>query len=472
MVTERKQRLQVNKIQEVKAVRHRIIAGAVSAVMSAVICLSAMDARCDRVLADSVSDLEAEISANQAAIEEKRREMQELEAQSSSAKEYIEALSEKMELQQQNIDLINGQIEDLEADIRERQEDITELEAVIAEQKSEIDVNIEAFRERLRSMYISGSDSMAEVLTGATDFYDLLARTELINRIAKYDDDMINELNNQLDEYNAQNDELNNQKAELEIRQQNAVEKRDILQGEMNGLIEEYDASNLTLESLKADAQLAQSDIDWLDSQNAALQDKIDDIKEQERIAAEKARKEAEERERKRQEKLRRQQELEQQQNSGGPSEVTVDYSKEVFSGNRSDIVDYAKTYLGVYYQWCGNYPAAGYYGLDCSHFTYRVLEHFGLMDYYMDSRGQCRYCTPISESELQPGDLVFYYNSGGTVEHVTMYIGSGQIIGCQGGGSSTTTQAAAEAANAKVKIVSLYSDSRYKTFGRVPGMD
>lgn len=430
-----------------------------------------MDARSDRVMADSVSDLEAEISANQAAIEEKRKQMEELEAQSSSAKEYIEALSEKMELQQQNIDLINGQIEDLEADIEERKEQISDLEDVIAEQKSEIDVNIEAFRERLRSMYISGSDSMAEVLTGASDFYDLLARTELINRIAKYDDDLIDGLNNQLDEYNAQNDELNNQKAELEKQQQNAVEKRDILQGEMNGLIEEYDESSLTLESLMADAQLAQSDIDWLDSQNAALQDKIDDIKEQERIAAEKARKEAEEKERQRQEELRRQQE-QAQQNSGGSTEVTVDYSKEVFSGNRSDIVEYAKTYLGVYYQWCGNYPASGYYGLDCSHFTYRVLEHFGLMDYYMDSRGQCRYCTPISQSELQPGDLVFYYNSGGTVEHVTMYIGNGQIIGCQGGGSSTTTQAAAEAANAKVKIVSLDSDRRYKTFGRVPGMD
>lgn len=449
--------------------RHRIIAGTVSAVLSAAICLSVMNAGADRVLADNISDLEAEISANQAAIEEKRREMEELEAQSSSAREYIEALSEKMELQQQNIDLISGQIEDLEADIQERKDDIAEMEIIIGEQKSEIDENIEAFRQRLRSMYISGSDSMAEVLTGATDFYDLLARTELVNRIAQYDDDMIDSLNNQLDEYNAQNEELNNQKAELEIQQQLAMERLDVLQGEMNGLIEEFDQSTLTLNSLKANAQLAQSDIDWLDSQNDALQAKIDDIKEQERIAAEKAKREAEERERQRQEELRRQQELQQ---SGGSSEVTVDYSREVYSGNRSEIIDYAKTYLGIYYQWCGNYPASGYYGLDCSHFTYRVLEHFGLMDYYMDSRGQCRYCTPISESELQPGDLVFYYDSGGTVEHVTIYIGSGQIIGCQGGGSSTTTQAAAEAANAKVKIVSLDSDRRYKTYGRVPGME
>lgn len=446
--------------------KHRKTASTVSVILSAALCLSVMNRNTDMVLADSISDLEAEISANEAAIEQKRRQMQELEEQSSSAKEYIEALSDKMTLQQNNIDLINKQIADLDEDINLRQQQINELEIAVSAQKAKIDENIGVFRERLRSMYISGSEGMAAVLTGADDFYDLLARSELISRVAEYDDNMIDDLNNQLDVYNAQNDELKYQKSELEIQQRAAEDRRDVLQGEMNGLIEEYDSSQLTLASLKADSQLAQSDIDWLDSRNDDLQEQIEDIKEQERIAAEKARQEAAERERQRL--------LEQQQQSYSYDYGTsdIDYSREVFSGNRSDIIDYAKTYLGVYYQWCGNYPAAGYYGLDCSHFTYRVLEHFGLMDYYMDSRGQCRYCTPISESELQPGDLVFYQNSGGTVEHVTMYIGNGQIIGAQGGDSWVTTQSAAESANAKVKIVSLYSDRRYKTYGRVPGME
>ncbi|MCW2836938.1 MAG: hypothetical protein JWQ15_1052, partial [Marmoricola sp.] len=33
---------------------------------------------------------------------------------------------------------------------------------------------------------------------------------------------------------------------------------------------------------------------------------------------------------------------------------------------------------------------------------------------------------TPISESELQPGDLVFYYSP---ISHVGLYIGNGQIV-------------------------------------------
>ncbi len=450
--------------------KHKFTARVFSLALSAAVCMGAMNANRIGVTADKVSELEAEIAANQAAISEKREQMKDLEDKAGSAKEYISALSDKMTLQQENIDIINNQIASLEEDISERKDDIAALEIVIADQKAEIDVNIDAFRERLRSMYISGSESTAEVLTGARDFYDLLARTEFINRVAEYDDNLIDELNNQLDDFNAKNKELNDQKAELEVRQKNAEDKLDVLQGEMNALIDEYTESQNTLEKLKDDAALAQSDIDWLDSQNSDLQDQIDYIKEQERIAAEKARKEAEERRLREEEERRRQEEAANAQNTDYQTSE-IDYSKEVYSGDRSAIIDYAKTYLGVYYQWCGNYPASGYYGLDCSHFTYRVLEHFGLMDYYMDSRAQCRYCTPISESELQPGDLVFYQNDSGRVVHVTMYIGNGQIIGAQGGDTWVDTQSEAESCNAKVKIVSLYSDSRYKTYGRVPGM-
>ena len=36
---------------------------------------------------------------------------------------------------------------------------------------------------------------------------------------------------------------------------------------------------------------------------------------------------------------------------------------------------------------------------------------------------------TPVSESQLQPGDLVFYYSP---MSHVGMYIGNGQIVNAE----------------------------------------
>ena len=37
--------------------------------------------------------------------------------------------------------------------------------------------------------------------------------------------------------------------------------------------------------------------------------------------------------------------------------------------------------------------------------------------------------CTPIEPEEARPGDLIFYTNRKGTVNHVAMYIGNGQIV-------------------------------------------
>ena len=502
------------------------------------VCFAAMDRQDTSVLADSISELEAEMAANSRQISEKKSLMQELSAQSDSAKAYLSALSDKMDLQQENIDIINRQLDELEADIADKETEIAALEVKIGEKKAEIDENIEIFRERLRSMYISGNDSTASILTGAADFYDLLARYEFISRVAENDDDLIEGLNIQLEDYSIRTEELGTRKAELEIQKKNAEGKRDVLIGEMNAFIDEFDESQRILSEISQDEELAASDIEWLNSRNSELSERIEEIKEQERAAAEQARREAEERRRRQDEARRRQEEESRRQEEERRREAEAeriraeeaeedrleaeefaawqDDEDEYYQGyeedydlgyddyndydgfesyesyesyssfeedipqvntspeyyeSREDVIDYAKTYLGIYYQWCGNYPAEGYYGLDCSHFTYRVLQHFGLMDSYMDSRGQCSYCTSISESELMPGDLVFYQNSSGRVEHVTMYIGNGQIIGAQGGDSWVSTKSSAESINAKVKIVSLYSDGRYKTYGRVPGM-
>lgn len=142
-------------------------------------------------------------------------------------------------------------------------------------------------------------------------------------------------------------------------------------------------------------------------------------------------------------------------------------------SSIRSAMVDLAKSYLGTLYEWGGDVVDNPYsYGFDCSHFTYQVMKAYGLIDRYRTSSAQYQWATKISRDELQPGDLVFYKNSSGTVNHVVIYIGDGLIIGANGGYSSTNTPAAAQKANAKVKIQSIDYSSRAKSYGRAPGLN
>lgn len=139
----------------------------------------------------------------------------------------------------------------------------------------------------------------------------------------------------------------------------------------------------------------------------------------------------------------------------GDYEEIDPMIVKPVVAGIREEIVNYALSFQGVYYQWGGDYLAnKNNYGFDCSHFTFEVYKKFGLMSSYATAKNQYRNLNPISESEVQPGDLMFYSGGGaGSIHHVAMYLGNGKCISASGGGPSTTSLSKAKASNAYVKI-------------------
>ena len=101
-----------------------------------------------------------------------------------------------------------------------------------------------------------------------------------------------------------------------------------------------------------------------------------------------------------------------------GPGSAVYD------SAVRTAIVAYAKQFLGNPYVYGGTSLTNG---ADCSGFTMRIFEHFGV-SIGRTSRDQASNGKQISLSEIQPGDLLFYA-SGKTINHVALYIGDGKII-------------------------------------------
>ena len=90
----------------------------------------------------------------------------------------------------------------------------------------------------------------------------------------------------------------------------------------------------------------------------------------------------------------------------------------------RVDLCQYAKQFLGNPYVWGGTSLTKG---ADCSGFVLSVFAKYGVSLPH-SSRAQANMGTSISASELAPGDLVFYAK-GGTINHVAIYIGNGQVI-------------------------------------------
>lgn len=98
--------------------------------------------------------------------------------------------------------------------------------------------------------------------------------------------------------------------------------------------------------------------------------------------------------------------------------------SAELVSATRTAIVAYAKQFLGNPYVYGGTSLTEG---ADCSGFTMKVFEHFGIST-GRSSRDQAAKGKEISIDAVQPGDLLFYA-SGDYINHVALYIGGGQII-------------------------------------------
>jgi cell wall-associated NlpC family hydrolase len=70
-------------------------------------------------------------------------------------------------------------------------------------------------------------------------------------------------------------------------------------------------------------------------------------------------------------------------------------------------------------------YGAAGPDAFDCSGLTMMAWAAAGVSLPH-SSGAQMGSGTPVSQSQLAPGDLVFYYSP---VSHVGIYIGNGQIV-------------------------------------------
>jgi len=244
---------------------------------------------------------------------------------------YLAYYDEKMSLQEQEISNVKEQIELLN-------EEISDLEVQIADKEAELEQDIEDFKQRLRSMYMSGNDSLASVLTGATDFYDILARMELIQRVSKHDNEMIDELT-------AKITSLNEDKESLEAAKNDAEEKKAEQEQILADLRETYQNHSETKAWYEAQAAGQAAKTDEMKAEEAQAEEELqayirlqqEELERQRQEEEERKRKEEEERKRQEEEERKRQEELAAQQNQSDDTEDTsTESTTDTSSGDSS----------------------------------------------------------------------------------------------------------------------------------------
>ncbi|MBO4523183.1 MAG: hypothetical protein J5723_00715, partial [Ruminococcus sp.] len=217
----------------------------VSFVISSVLSASVLAAypsiqgRDEKASALTIAEMQEEINNNKARIAELQEQLDALEGNKAEEQQYQNILMDQIDKIHENIDLLNKEIDSLNADIDTTKFNIEMLDDSIVKQQEEIDHNVEIFKQRLCNMYISGNENLASVVVGTSSFYDMISRVEMVNRIASYDEQLINDILADINEMEQSKKNLESEKLTLEMKMEEQEKRKEEKMEEMDILNEQ-----------------------------------------------------------------------------------------------------------------------------------------------------------------------------------------------------------------------------------------
>lgn len=275
---------------------------------------------------------------------------------------------EKLDTQ---ISTVMSEVEENKAEIAKIQTEIKKVESEVKASEKKLLEQQDLYNDRLRAMYMSGSNSYIGVLLEADGLDDLISKVEAVKTVITYDQRVMGELN-------AAKAELDNKKGNLQANNDKVVATKAENQEKLTALNNDKKDLDKKLASLKTYANVP----DGTSKTVATAVTAVTTVR---------------------------------------ATATTYEPSRGSASVSSSAIVAYASNFIGTPYAWGGNGPST----FDCSGFTSYVFRHFGV-SLPRTAAGQQGTGASVAKADLQPGDLVFF---GSPAHHVGIYVGNGCYI-------------------------------------------
>lgn len=359
-----------------------------------------------------------------------------LSSQLSAAQTQLDSLSQQLEIAQAKVEDTTAKIDDTNEQIEKLKPEIEEKQAKVSEAQQNLAQNV-------TSSYKSGGQSLTNMVLSSTSFSDIISNIFYANKVAEANSDQIAETNAMVDELKQKEQELSDAQTELQT------------------LLDNQKEEEASLESAQREAE---SYVNGLSSelQSALKAEREAEAKKQQEAAAKAAAEAA----------------ASGSAPSGGSSSQTSGGSGSGSTGSTTDsgnsgssssgshssgnsgssssgnsgnsgssgggsslsgstasiVISAARTQLGVSYSLGAMNPGVA---MDCSGLTKYAYAQAGISIPH-SSRSQyslvCSKGLKTRASQLSAGDLVFYQR-GGVIYHVAIYIGGGNVIHANGYG-------------------------------------
>jgi peptidoglycan DL-endopeptidase CwlO len=299
------------------------------------------------------------------------------QAQAQQVLGQINQIDRSLDVAVEQYNLANVQLHKIENDMRENKKQLSLARA-------NLKLSQKSLAKRLVTAYTSTEDtSTLAVLLGSTSFEDMLNRVEAINSTSNQDANIVQQV---------RSSKIAIQHHEVELR--NAHQQQQHIVAQKAAQRQHIESQLATRRQLLSSIR---GEIARLKAAEAAQQRQLE--------AAARAR-------------------IGGQTNPPatgiGVGASTPEGSTVAPPNVHGGVVGIAMHYLGVPYVWGGASPA----GFDCSGLVMYVFAQMGVSLPH-SSYAQAAMGTPVSMSQLEPGDLVFFTGAS----HVGIYIGGGQFI-------------------------------------------
>ncbi|MBF2641222.1 NlpC/P60 family protein [Listeria seeligeri] len=361
------------------------------------------------------ADVNTDIQNQDKKINDIKSKKTDLQSELSGLVADLDKAQEKAKSLQADFDKTGKELKDLNQDIKDINERIKERESVL--------------KDRARAMQkTSNSNAYLEVVLDAENLSDLVGRVSAVNQLVESDKSIL--------------DDQQNDEKELKEKQTSVKKKQE----EQATAIHDYEAQQNKIEAQKAEKEaiVAQLASDQASAENA----KASLVSERDKAAKEAtaratALREATSANAGKEEKAATTSNTNATASNDSNSSSS---SKKTSSNNDSSsnetpstpapsgsgysaMISAAQAQLGKPYSLGASGPSA----FDCSGFTSYAFRAAGI-SLPRTSGGQYAAASKVSASQAKPGDLVFF-NYGGGIAHVGIYVGGGQMINAQNNG-------------------------------------
>lgn len=322
-----------------------------------------------------LQEVQQEKKASQQKIADSKTKLDEIQKEVQSSKDKLNDLNG-------SIDDVTNQLQSLQSNLQKEKTELTQTVQDLQDADARVQQRNQLLANKLQAIYENGNVSYLDVLLQSKSFSDFLSRWQYMGDIVGFDKDM-------LEQGKKDKQLISKKEALLQQELEEVQQNYEAIQQQHNKLLAQKTNATVTI------ASYSQKQQDLEDATQSQMQD-LQELAEREEAL------------------LEQEKELKALAESSSALATHASLEKVIHP------------LLGIKYVWGGTTTD----GFDCSGFTRYVFAKYGIQ-LPRTSAEQSKAGEYVSKDNLRAGDLVFFHTYGapGTVTHVAIYIGNGEIV-------------------------------------------